>query len=105
MNNQKPTIEKKLEGKTYCMDCKGKCSSQHPHNKEMHSKGYIYFKDDLNLAIQNTMKELKKKRFCIRCDYNIEHDYDVENNKTIHKYGYYESDLEKAFGGIKNGKR
>ena len=88
MTPQKPTIEKELEKEYF---------KEYPHSR------FDAFEDDdstlpkfrVNLAIQNTLKELKKDR--------------IKVNTSVHNPLFTEfvvkwSDLEDAFGGIKDGK-
>ena len=49
-------------------------------------------------AIQSALKELKKKKVCIRCMYDLAHDYDVEKEIPIHIYINFWSDIEEIFG-------
>ena len=98
----KPTIEKELEKQK-----KIQIKQRTKEDRKIIDMGYFASEVDeiFDSAIQNTLKELKKKIFCVRCSYNIGHDYNVETNETIHEYVYYESDWEDAFGGINDGKR
>ena len=81
----KPTIEKELE-------------KEFIHLYDSHK--YLIA---VNLAIQNTMKELKKKKYCKQCGDDNEHS--ISCNSITRGYVYDEKDIEKAFGCIKDGKR
>ena len=57
--------------------------------------------DDIRLAIQKALKELKKKRFCKTHDGLGEDDYcGLAEGKCV--FVYRESDVEKCFGEVEN---
>ena len=53
-----------------------------------------------NSAIQKARVELDKRKFCVRCFYNLPHDMDIDTEKTeiIHSYAIMLDEIEKVFG-------
>ena len=54
----------------------------------------------INKVIQKARVELDKRKFCVRCFYNLPHDMDIDTEKTeiIHSYAIMLDEIEKVFG-------